>query len=212
MTDKINNISSGAVKKATGRDWDGWIRFIDRRGGASMDHRAIVALLAGPGAVQSGWWQQTVAVGYEHKKGKRRTGQTAGAGFQVGVQRAVPLARRALWDLLTSEAGLRVWLGSVRGLRFQPGERFETHDQLCGQIRTVKPTERVRLSWRPRRRKAATTLQLSLSCPRNTRARTTLRFHHEKLRSGAERERMRAHWKAVLERLVELARARAEPG
>lgn len=203
--DKINDVSSRAVEKATSRGWDQWIAFIDERGGAQMEHKAIVALLAAEGGVEKGWWQQKVTVGYEHARGRRETGQTRDAGYQIGVQKAIPRGATALWDLLTSEAGTRTWLGAVGPLSFAPGERFAA-GELSGEIRAVYPGHKLRLTWQPPGRAHPTTLQLSLSCPRKTSARTTLRFHHEKLADMAERERMRAHWRAVLEALSELAR------
>ena len=205
MTETINKVSSEAVEKATGRSWDKWIAFIDKNGGAELDHKAIVKLLGAKGKIESGWWQQMVTVGYEHAKGRRETGETADAGYQVGVQMALPLGRDALWELVTSPAGVRTWLGSARGLVFEPGVSFKTSDGGNGEIRTAKPGQRLRLSWKPKGRKTATTLQMTLSCPRNTRSRTTLRFHHEKLASVAERERMRKHWKMVLEELATIS-------
>ncbi len=47
MPETINKISSDAVERATGRRWDAWIEFIGARGGADLDHKAIVALVAG---------------------------------------------------------------------------------------------------------------------------------------------------------------------
>lgn len=205
MTRIINKVSNEAVLGATGRSWDQWIRLIDRRGGAGMDHKAIVALLAGPGKVASGWWRQMVAVGYEHAKGRRKTGETADAGFQVGIQKAVPMGRGPLWRLLTGGEGLRLWLGSVRGLALEPGARYRTGAGISGEIRAVKAGQRIRLTWRPKGRAGDTTLQLTLSCPRNTRGRTTVRFHHERLADGKERERMRARWSRVLEKVAALA-------
>jgi uncharacterized protein YndB with AHSA1/START domain len=193
------------VNRATGRTWEQWIAFIDRHGGEDLDHKGIVKLLAHEGAVQSGWWQQMVTVGYEHAKGRRRTGETADAGFQVGVQRALPLGRQALWELLTSGPGLRTWLGSVRKPTLEPGAVLETRDGTRAEIRTLRSGQRLRLHYQPGARARATTLQLSLSCPRNTPDRTTLRFHHEKLASQTQREQMRAHWRAVLDRLEALA-------
>lgn len=102
MTKTVNKISTEAVQRATGRSWDQWIRFIDRGGGEALDHKAIVKLLGNAGKIESGWWQQTVAVGYEHAKGKRRTGETADAGFQVGVQGVIAMERGAPWELRAS--------------------------------------------------------------------------------------------------------------
>jgi len=204
---KLNNVSTGAVEQATGRGWGTWIEFIDRRGGVDKDHKQIVTLVRDEGGVDSGWWQQTVTVGYEHAKGRRTTGETGDAGFQIGAQRSIAAGRNALWKLLTSAAGVRVWLGSTRGATFEPGARFSTDDGIEVEIRTVKPAERVRMTWQPAKRKRATTLQITLSCPRNDERHTTVRFHHEKLSSKTERERMRAHWKAVLADLAALTEA-----
>lgn len=206
MSDTINNISSPAVEKATGRTWDRWIAFIDERGGDDLDHKGIVALVKAEGGVEKGWWQQTVTVGYEHAKGRRVVGQTGDAGYQIGVQRVIPLEQGALWDLLASEAGLGVWLGPGTGaLTLAPGEQYATRDGFSGEVRTVKAGHKLRLTWQPADRDRPTTLQLSLSCPRNTEEKTTLRFHHEKLDGTDERDRMRAHWKGVLDALVRLA-------
>ncbi len=206
MPDKINNISSEAVEQATGRGWDAWIAFIDERGGKDLDHKAIVALVGGQGGVKKQWWQQMVTVGYEHARGRRVVGQTADAGYQLGVQRVIPLEQGELWDLLVSEAGLRVWLGpGAGGLTLAPGEQYSTHDGLSGEVRTVKAGHKLRLTWQPADRARPTTLQLYLSCPRNTTEKTTLGIHHEKLDDTAERDRMRAHWKGVLDALVRLA-------
>ncbi len=204
----INNVSSDAVYKATGLGWDRWIEFIDGRGGEGMDHRQIVELVSREGGVSSGWWQQMVTVGYEHAKGRRIVGQTGDAGFQLGVQKAVPLGREALWDLLTSPEGLEIWLGPGTEGVVEAGQSYRASDGLTGEIRAIRPGERIRLTWQPADRPAHTTLQLTLSCPRNTDQRTTLRFHHEKLAGPDERNRMREHWRDVLAALEELAAGR----
>ncbi len=203
-TQTINKISSAKVKEATGKGWDQWIAFINRNGGADLDHKGVVALLKGKGKLASAWWQQMVTVGYEYASGRRVTGETADAGYQVGVQKVIPMGRRALWELLTSKDGLKLWLGSVRKFSPEPGARYKALRGPGGEIRTVKTGERLRLTYQRPGRDAPTTLQLSLSCPRNTKTRTTLRFHHEKLSSPDEREEMRVHWKGVLEELKEV--------
>ena len=74
-----------------------------------------------------------------------------------------------------------------------------------GEFRTIKRGERLRLTWQPEGRESPTTLQLTLSCPRNDATKTTLRFHHERLASEAEREEARGHWRETLEKLLERA-------
>ncbi len=210
MMEKINNVTSAAVRNATGKAWKECIRYIDQHGGAALDHKAITKLLKETGGIKSGWWQQMVTVGYEHAKGRRQTGETADAGFQVGVQLSIPMERSALWDLLTSDEGVNAWLGPAPQLIFESGTRFEIFQGPSGEIRTVEPGHRVRLTWKQKGREDATTVQLTLQCPRNNQEKTTLRFHHEKLANLTERELMRSHWRGVLRRLAKIAGQRAD--
>lgn len=114
--------------------------------------------------------------------------ETADAGFEVGVQGTLPLNQPAAWKLVTSPAGRKVWLGEAEA-----------------ETRTARSGERLRLAYQTRGRTSPTTLQLTLSCPRNTSDRTTIHFHHEKLSGTVEREAMRRHWRQVIEELCALA-------
>ena len=194
------NIADAAVEDATGHGWDHWFDRLDDDDGTALEHPAIVAALEAAG-VASPWWQQRIAVAYEHERGLRTVGETADAGFQVGVQRTLPVDQATLWDRLRSAEGRRLWLGEGGSFDLEPGAAYETADGTVGEVRTVAPGERLRLTWQPADREAPTTLQLTLSCPRNGDTRTTLRIHHEKLADAEEREAMREHWRAVLDEL-----------
>ena len=52
---KWSGVSSKAVAAATGRDWDEWVEFLDRHGAQQLNHKDIVALIAGPGGLKNGW-------------------------------------------------------------------------------------------------------------------------------------------------------------
>ena len=97
---QYSGVSSEAVAKATGRDWDQWLEFLDGLGAADLSHKEIVALVAGPGELDNGWWQQSVTVGYEQARGLRVIGQTSTAGFQIGVQKTLPVPVEAAWRLV----------------------------------------------------------------------------------------------------------------
>ena len=66
---RLNGMSDEAVTRATGRDWNAWLRFLDDLGAQELDHKGIVALIAGPGGLANGWWQQSIAIGYEQAGG-----------------------------------------------------------------------------------------------------------------------------------------------
>lgn len=204
--DKIAGISDEAVIDATGQPWDHWLALLDDHNGTELDHKERVAVVAEAG-VESGWWQQQLAVGYEHDRGLREVGETANAGYQVGIQRTVSVPQDEHWDLLLSEAGLATWLGEIESCTIGPGASYETADGITGEIRAVSEGERLRMTWQPPNRETSTTLQLRLSCPRNGETRTTLRFHHEKLADADEREAMRERWREALDRLEALVEA-----
>ena len=138
---------------------------------------------------------------------ERPVGLTKDAGWEVGVSRTLPLTVTAAWDLLLSPEGLSVWLGEgVSAAQLAKGATYTTADGTEGEVRSLRPLDRVRLTWRPPGRPRPATVQVALS----PRARgSAIQFHAEKLADADERERMRAHWRAVLDRLAALATAPA---
>ena len=194
----LARISSESVREATGRDWDDWLETLDGAGAANWDHKAIVAFLAREHASETtGWWRQSIAVGYEQARGKRAVGETASTGFQVGVQRTIDGTVVDAWELLTSRPDL--WLGDGVQVAFAAGERYEAPDA-AGEIRVVRPGDRLRLTWQPEGWPAPATLQLTVSESRP--GKTVINVHLEKLPDGEAREAMRARWRATLERLA----------
>ena len=201
MAKQYGNISDEAVKNATGKTWEQWVALLDNEGAEDLSHKEIAALLLDRGHIEKGneWWAQSVTVGYEYAKGRRVKGETADAGFQVGVQRTIGVEADRLWAFLTGPQGLPLWLGDgAEALAFTEGESYETDDGASGDIRSVYPPERLRLTWQPAGWENQSTLQLYLQ---DKGDRTALRFHQEKLRDSEQRSEMKAHWTEVLERI-----------
>ena len=186
------NISDEAVKKATGRDWAAWLKVLDSAGAKTMNHKKIVAAvkkhwLAGHSSKSEGWYAQMVTVEYERRRGKRKLGQTADAGYQIGVTKTLPISKKQAWDLLMSPAGKKLWAG--RGVKTEK--------------RTGRDGEFMRMTWESSQLKEPSVLQLRVG-DRETSKGTCISFHQEKLSSGAEREKMKQHWKNALATLAEL--------
>jgi hypothetical protein len=99
-------------------------------------------------------------------------GRTEDAGWQIGVSRTVPLSAEEVWGRIEATSE---WLGE------------EADD-----VRTYSPLDRIRVGWR------GTIVQVAIS---RARTGTTVRFHQERLADAEERERQRAHWTAVIDRL-----------
>ena len=204
MHDKLGNVSNSSVLKATGRNWDEWVEYIDYHGGAVKSHREIVKMLNESGVINSPWWQQTVTVGYEYAKNRRIVGETASAKFELGVQKTIPMERTQLWQTLFEKDALAIWLGNIESLVLEPEMPFGSHGLPKGKIRSIKDQEKIRMSVQTEIVDHPFTLQIYLMCPRNTENRTSLRFHFEKLESSEERELMRSHYKNVMEQLQSL--------
>ncbi|MFP2912149.1 SRPBCC domain-containing protein [Pyxidicoccus sp. 3LFB2] len=193
-------VTDSAVKEATGRDWKAWMRALDAAGGAELNHKQLVAHLARE--VESSWWRQSISVAYEQARGKRVVGETATTGFQVGVVRTLPMTAPELWALVT-QAPER-WLGTGTKLKLEPGKPYEVPKRrgapgVRGEVRVVKPEQRLRMTWHPDGWKKPATLQLTLTPkPRGV----ALGVHMEKLPDAKAREAMREHWTQVVAKLA----------
>lgn len=198
MSERIGGIRGEAVESATGHDWQQWLEYLDARDGTACTHKERVAMLAAAG-VESGWWQQQLAVGYEQARGLREVGETATSGFQVGCQRTLPVSKALLWEFMTSPEGQAIWLGDGSRFSLEPGKEYTTAAGTTGEIRTRVDGERLRVTYHPSDWDAPSTLQFTLQSPQDVAEKTTLRFHHEKLADGDTRDAMRDHWHGVLD-------------
>ena len=192
--------SDEAVREATGHDYREWFVLLDRAAAADLDHTGIVAAVAARAPDVSGWWHQTVAVEYERARGKRVLGQTADGLFQLGVTRTFGVAPEQLWDLIVSRPQL--WLGDDADVSFEVGERYklEGPDAASGEIRVVKPGDRLRMTWQPEGWLAPATLQLAMTA--RGPGKTSLTAHMEKLPEAAAREALRGRWREVMDRIA----------
>ncbi|MET7616621.1 SRPBCC domain-containing protein [Streptomyces sp. NPDC005408] len=123
------------------------------------------------------------------------TGLTQDAGWEIGVSKTLPLPVSTVWDFIAGPEGVALWLGKGVQLPTEKGESYETGDGIAGEVRSYRPGDRVRLTY------GTTTLQVAVSSPGD--GRTVLRFHQEHLADAEERERQRAHWKAVMGKVTD---------
>lgn len=128
---------------------------------------------------------------------ERPVGLTRDAGWQVGVSRTFPVDRETAWELLGSPAGMAVWLGEDLP-PLTEGACYRTSAGTRGEVRSVRPLDRVRLTWQPDGRAAPATVQVTVA---SAPGGCSVRFHTERLASEDEREAMRTHWRQVLDRL-----------
>lgn len=128
-------------------------------------------------------------------------GKTKDVGWEIGVSRSMPCTAEEAWEALTSEQGLAIWLGEGARLPDEKGVPYETADGTTGELRSLRPLDRLRLTWQPHDWSHDSTVQVVV---REGPTSTSVRFHQERLASQAEREAQREHWRGVLDRLEEL--------
>jgi len=127
------------------------------------------------------------------------TGLTKDAGWQIGVSRTVNLPLDDVWEFMISPRAVGIWLGEGAELPAARGDAITTADGSTGELRSLRPLDRVRLTWQPQGSDHDTTVQLAVTGGETS---TVIRFHQERMVDEAERTRQRDHWRAVLVRLV----------
>lgn len=123
-------------------------------------------------------------------------------GFQVGVVRTLPMSAPELWEWLTTQP--ERWLGPGATLEAEVGGRHETPKRrgapgVRGEVRVVKPGQRLRMTWETDGWKKPATLQLTVT-PKAKGA--SLHVHMEKLPDAEVREAMRERWSKLLARVA----------
>lgn len=169
-------ISDKAVQEATSRTWGEWFALLDRAGAAKLDHKAIVAILAGQFALGP-WWQQMVTVAYEQERGLRRKHEQAD-GFQVSRSKTMAVPVSSLFEAWRDGRQRARWLG----------ERNV-------QIRKATPHKSIRITWIDGR----THVECNFYARGATRSQVTVQ--HRKLPSAAAGEQMKQYWGEKLDAL-----------
>ncbi|MFF7387416.1 SRPBCC domain-containing protein [Streptomyces scabiei] len=125
----------------------------------------------------------------------RSTGLTKDAGWQVGVSRTLPQSPATVWEFISGPRGLELWLGAGARLTPERGAGYETDAGATGEVRGYRPGDRIRVTY------GDTTVQVAVSAAGG--GRSVLVFHQEHMAGPEERERQRAHWQHVMDRVAE---------
>lgn len=115
----------------------------------------------------------------------------------IELSRTVSRHGGAVWQVLTSPAGVAVWLGegAVLGAK---GESYRCDDGAMGVVRSFHPIEQLRLSWHEDPSAPATLIEIDLTPLADG---TRLRFWHENV--PAERvEALTQEWERRLDALA----------
>lgn len=176
MPTKTAGISSDAVKDATGKTWDQWLKTLDAAGCKNMNHKEIVAVVSKKYAVGP-WWQQMITVGYEQARGLRVKHETA-TGFSVSRSKTfnVPI------DKVFS-----AWFDQRKRSKWLADPEFT--------IRTATENRSLRITWTD----GKTNVEVMFYTKGKGKCQATVQ--HNKLASKTAAARMTMYWGEQLDKL-----------
>ena len=172
---KAGGISAETVEARTGKPWDEWFRILDEAGAKDMTHKEIVRTVASSGDVSS-WWQQSIAVAYEQKRGLREKYEKT-VGYEISKSRTIGAPAVDLFRAWAYAEERGSWLGDADVA-----------------LRRESPPKRVALSWRGQS-------MVDVSFLEKGKAKTQVVVQHSRLSDGDEAARMKEYWSARLQDL-----------
>jgi uncharacterized protein YndB with AHSA1/START domain len=161
-------VSTDAVMRRTGKNWDAWFEVLDSAGAATLDQRGVIAILAQKHGIGP-WWQQMIAVGYESLRSKSDK-PPAPDGFQINSSCTIdaPLTRV-----------FRLWNDAGERARWLADDRFV--------VRQTSADKVIRARW------GKGTSHVAVSFTEKS-GRTEVSVEHHQIESRGAAEQMKAYW------------------
>jgi hypothetical protein len=165
---EIDDVSTDAVARRTGKNWDAWFEVLDNAGAATLDLRGIVAILAQKHGIGP-WWQQKIAVSYESMRGPSEKVPVVD-GFQISSSCTLdaPLTRV-----------FRLWNDSGERARWLADDRFV--------VRATTADKVIRARWG----KGTSHVAVSFA---DKAGRTEVSVEHHQIESRSAADQMKAYW------------------
>lgn len=179
MQKKIENkigVSSDAVLKATGKNWNEWFMFLDKSGCKKMNHKEIVTELHKRNHVGK-WWEQMITAAYEQARGLRDKYEKPG-GFEISASKTIEAPAAVLFKYWYDEKLRKKWLTDYKY-----------------NVRRSSIDKSIRITWIDEKS------NLNLNFYPKGENKTSVVVQHAKLKSKKEAGEMKKYWKEQLERL-----------
>src|SRR5262249_29397414 len=139
-----------------------------------MTHQKIVALLHSRHRLGR-WWEQKLAITYEHERGLREKHETQ-SGYQISVSRTLPCPASKLFKMWHDNTARGKWL---------MGDALE--------IRTATANEKLRASW------GTSNSRVVVGFYPKGQTKCQIVVQHTKLGGSDEAIRMRKYWSEALD-------------
>jgi hypothetical protein len=169
-------VSDDAVRKGTGRGWNEWFEILDAAGAVAWKHPDIARWVVAEFGI-SGWWAQSVTVGFERARGLRAQHERP-TGFSLSVTKTVNVPVDRLHDAFAEPRARKRWLDHAVG------------------VGGGTPPRTINLAWGDGSRVA-----VRFTAQGATKSQVALQ--HSPLADAAEVEELRAWWRVRLATLKE---------
>lgn len=179
--EKAANISSDAVRAATGKTWPEWFHILDKIQAEKLKHKEIAAWLDENYEELGGWWSQMVTVAFEQERGLREPNEKED-GFCVNSTKTMDVAVGAIFRAWNDTRTRRKWLP----------------DSI--EIRKATKDKSMRVTWAN-----GTHVDANFIAKGPKKAQITIQ--HRKLKSQKDVAKMRAYWGKRLDDLKSLLEA-----
>lgn len=142
--------SDESVQRATGRNWSEWVALLDAVDAHTWPHPDIARWIRANVDDVSGWWSQSVTVGYERIKGLRAVGQRRDGSYEINRSRTIRADLAAVYRACADPAQWPSWMpgadGEVTSTIEDRSVRIAWHDGTRVQLYLTDKGDRVSLA------------------------------------------------------------------
>jgi len=177
---KLAGTSDAVLKEKTGETWHGWVVRLDGAVAWQMKHRDIARLVRELDPDVSGWWAQTITVGYERIRGLRDVGQKRSGAYEANKSRTYGVDVSTLYRMFAESRRRNRWL-----------------DGGFVKVRTSTKDKSMRIDW-----EGDTQVNLYFEAKGADKSRVSVQ--HTKLGAKADIESAKASWQARLDALADV--------
>jgi uncharacterized protein YndB with AHSA1/START domain len=174
----LAGMSDETVKAKTGKSLAQWVELLDRIGAQSLPHGQIAKYVSENFEI-SGWWSQSITVGYERIRGLRAIGQRRSGEFEANKSKTFAVPVEKLHRAFAQARTRKQWL------------------DVEVTVRKSTPPKSIRMTWPDE-----TSVEVTFAD--KGPAKSQLAVQHKKLSSAAEAKRLKEDWTKRLDALAQL--------
>lgn len=199
-TQKLGGVTSASVKKHTQKDWDEWVKTLNRKSYQSKTHQNLVQILKKEFKLTP-WWQQVVARGYQIAIGVRDPNATLKGTFTTTATISLSVSAKEIFKFMTTPEGQLLWLKPLYPITLKSKETFECEGGVFGEFRTVSSPAKIRFTWIDEDWLKKSTVNIFLySKPKK---KTMIVINHNDLPTMKAKLQMHQRWRTAVDSIAE---------